>query len=347
MSTRKRRLQLIENDEDFNSSPPRKKRRFNVTSKQHSGSPVKRSGRFTHFISIRICSPFLIELGKSIQHKMVKEYQNNKVSIQSSLIKHAKFHVSLNILSLSNQHLITRFCNGLSIFSKWLRLNIFDEDIDINISNKSSSVIAHHDKDIFLNMITKYDYTKRFKNIYKEIIGNKSICDDGLPFYVEGVNHFRQSVIFLDFEKKCQIPLKSKDIKQTANKSTKNTLTLKLLKLIYELIRNLCDAYKIKCDKKKLIPHCTLMKLSKIKHHEMNQLKNYNKRNGNDSNYEKDKYDTNTLSVALNIDNFRTTLQSIKGKKYENITDIDLCAMQGISSDGYYKIVHSISIVPT
>ena len=44
--------------------------------------------------------------------------------------------------------------------------------------------------------------------------------------------------------------------------------------------------------------------------------------------------------------NGETVENEIRFLQNETVSKIDLCAMQGISKDGYYKIVRSCSIVP-
>ena len=342
--SKKRSRAALHTTSDKEDCPPRKKRRFNDSNQKNPNQTNINAihPRYTHFLSIRITNASIIALAKQIKDEIKQKYENDGITINTSLINEAKYHVSLNILSAPNEQSLNAFCNVLNAFSKWLKIDIFDEDIDINTNNKVQ------DEEIFLRVIRKRHYTEKFKDLYDKITSNKLINDNGkLPFYIEGANHFRQQVVFLDFEHKCD-KMQSKQDQKNEHKSTRNELVLALLNLIYKLVADLCDECDIKCDKKKFVPHCTLMKVSKMKHYELQKLKEHNRNNNSDklSRNEEKRYHLEILSEVLNGVKFETNLKSMKGKDYENIMNIDLCSMRGVSKDGYYKTVLSFSIVP-
>ena len=143
---------------------------------------------------------------------------------------------------------------------------------------------------------------------------------------------------------------------------------LKWIATIYDLISCLCKAYKLNVESSPFIPHCTIMKLSKLKGYERKKLLKYNKSNNitlqssynhlggkkNDNRRRENKvYDFNILSAELNDDIFKHRLKAVTlfedstdGALFENVTKIDFCAMLGshLTEDGYYKIIHSLFI---
>eukprot|EP01084_Bolivina_argentea_P111157 198417_1 len=213
----------------------------------------------------------------------------------------------------------------------------------------------------FMEVVAHNDYLTKFKNIYNKILSSKQTTyQKGLPLYCEGANHFSQSVIFLDFKNKFNNISESQNMQNIETETQRNVLILQLLAMIHQFIRKLCIKYKIKCDKKQFIAHCTLLKLSKMKKREMKPLLKYNQTNDiykiklNDKNKNvKTKrgrntyrvYDMNILSQKLSAENLEKKLHLLQKKTYQMISQIDLCAMQGISDDGYYKTIDSFSII--
>jgi len=205
--------------------------------------------------------------------------------------------------------------------------------------------------------------------------------------YFEGVNHFKQRVIFLDFENQCIVPSdlnKNEETEQTVKwvKKQKNALDikednernecmLKLIRMIFEMIVRLSDIYNLSVNDTPFIPHCTIMKLSFLKRNEMKKLIKYNKENKiklmescNEMDTKNKKkrrrrndykvYDAKILSTTMNRECIDEKIQALKKEcnddidLSENISQIDFCAMHGANQteDGYYKVLHSLSIVP-
>lgn len=246
------------------------------------------------------------------------------------MIRTEKYHISLNILALNDEERLTRFSHGLHLFQEWLKIFVFkDETVD-------SQNFALAEDGIFLSIIEANDYFEKFRDIYDKILYSKDVYDEnGLHFYVTGVNHFSQAVIFLDFE----------------DDSNKNSLLLALLKMIHEMIQKLCKAYKIKCDKKGLNAHCTLMKISKMKKNESKILLNYNKDNDIRNSSKRGKngykvYDINGMEIFMNKDNIENKINNLGDCNHQLVTHIDLCQMTAVQDDGYYKIVQNFRIIP-
>ena len=273
------------------------------------------------------------------------------------MIKEVKFHVSLNILSLTSKEKLERFCRGLDLFERWLKIFIFDDNtIDFQ-------EFALSEDGIFLTVIHKNNYCEKFREVYREIMNSKSATsavydDDGLHFYVTGANHFSQGVIFLDFEDKCKIGSELLESNNHTVPPSKNSLSLQLFRMIHELIKKLCKAYSIKCDKKGLKPHCTLMKLSKMKRKETKKFLKHNRKNEivkvKSIKVEQSKrgknaykvYDMKIMELTLNDKNVENKILSLKHNDHQLVTHIDLCQMQAVQDDGYYKIVQSFCVIP-
>lgn len=287
------------------------------------------------------------------QNEIIDEYKKKDLSINSSLIKQEKFHVSLNVMCLGDEDKLSKFCNGLQLFQQWLKIFIFeDKTVDEQLFDDQQD-------GIFLDVIKRNDYMQKFKDIYSKINNSTSCMDDnGLCLFVKGANHFNQQVIFLDFEHECKIKSESNSNSNNLSISqSNNTLVLQLFRMIYELIGKLCKQYKINWKNLGLAPHCTLMKLSKMKRGEMQKLKNYNKindisktnsnkgRNGNKGRNANQVYGMDVMSVTMNNDNLKNKIMSLGKNNYQTVTQFDLCKMGGSSKDGYYNIVQSCSLL--
>lgn len=382
--------------------------------------------RVTHFLSIRIKNPLLIALATEIQNDIIKEYKKQKVRINTSLIKEIKFHISINVISLPTDD-DDKFIKILEFIQHWLHVYIFEKEqsvIDDNVifmqlmkrhnyfekmkkiydelqSNQSDeneenqeSEIKHllhqivdHQMNVYYvdNLENDIDISLKITNCILAFIPNET----KYSLYFEGVNHFNQRVIFLDFENKCIVPSdlnKNEETEQTVKwvKKQKNALDikegnernewmLKLIRMIFEMIVRLSDIYNLSVNDTPFIPHCTIMKISFLKRNEMKKLIKHNKENKiklmekcndmDNKNKKKKKrrrrndykvYDAEILSTTMNRERIDEKIHALK-KEYnddidlsESISQIDFCAMHGANEteDGYYKVLHSLSIIP-
>ena len=158
-------------------------------------------------------------------------------------------------------------------------------------------------------------------------------------------------------------------------KRERNSMVLELIEVFVDMIGTLCACYGIYCDtghsntnqnkKKKFVPHCTIMKSSKLRRKEAKKFSKYNKENkirlqkeynqlgDNEKRMNRNKvFDLNILSDALNAKHIEATMDAVTEDNgvdlYQDIAQIDLCAMHGSekTEDGFYRILHSLSIVP-
>eukprot|EP01084_Bolivina_argentea_P170592 295604_1 len=294
--------------------------------------------RYTHFMSIRITNPSIINLGQQFQTEIVNEYKKNNVEIDSSLIKPAKFHISLNILSLPTEKELNTFCNALHLFEQWLKIFIFEN----TTINKHLFFHQIQNNKIFAKVIENNNYLNIFKDIYKEITSSKCDNTNAFSIYVKGANHFNQNVIFLDFENECQIDSATDSMFES--NTLNNELVLKFLQTIYQFIGKLCMEYEIKSSSKRWVPHCTIMKISKMKRNQTQKLLHYNEKNLNCNKKVKKNYDMEMLSSVLKKSNVECKIKSLDDDNCQIVNGIDLCAMQGMSNDGYYKSISTLSV---
>ena len=108
-----------------------------------------------------------------------------------------------------------------------------------------------------------------------------------------------------------------------------------------------------------------IVKVSKLRRKEMKKFMKYNKENkirlqkqynqlgDNDKRMQRNKvFDLNILSPILSAENIVHAIDDVMedndAELYQDIARIDFCAMHGSQSteDGFYRVLHSLSIVP-
>eukprot|EP01084_Bolivina_argentea_P140459 246908_1 len=319
---------------------------------------AKHSTRYNHFLSIRLNNPYIIKLGTQLQQDIMNQYKKHNISISSSLVQPIKFHISMNVMALPTQKDVEKFVKIFKLVRKWLKTFVFDK------SDAQKVLIG--DDGMFQEAMEKYGFLKKFKVIYQGIEKGNINGIKGYPLYLEGINHFNQNVVFLDFKNKCVMGMDN--IKLKMKRRNRNDLVLKLVETFYELIVCLCKVYDIGVDDSVFIPHCTFMKLSKLRGIEMKKFMKYNKINEikllkSDSNLGDNKknkkrrynkvYDWHVLIKSLNNQNVDKKIKLMREDNdslevYEDVMKIDFCAMMGshLTDDGYYNVIQSLSIVP-
>ena len=218
---------------------------------------------------------------------------------------------------------------------------------------------------------------KSFLSVFIHFIA----CNQSSLFFVfDRVSSSNQRTVQMDFENASFVPrvfeMDRKDSNEKVvdngieSETDRNSMVLQLLRIYFEMIRNLCIEYQLYSDAhdggkgSRLVPHCTIMKVSKLNKGEMKNFIEYNKRNkirvqkeynqlgDNEKRMNRNKVlNLNILSAVLNAEHLDEVKQKVTNgdtaNLYQDIAQIDLCAMQSDKTDdGFYKILHSFSIAP-
>ena len=200
-------------------------------------SMSKDMSSISHFLSIKIDNPALIAFGESLQEIMIQKYKSNyHVDISKSLIKAETFHVSLNMLYISNSYQLNKFKFIFSQIKIFFKHNFDITKIQLN-------------DDIFKK------YALLFKRIYKK---------NQMKLECKGLNDFSRKIIFMDFQKSCQRNM-PKSIQILDAILAKLNYHNEFFTLFYQFINEVCMDNGLKIAKDKWIPHMTLFKTTKLR----------------------------------------------------------------------------------